>query len=38
MLLCDCLDGEVPATMHDWKDIPGGNQHHFKVGDHQGYD
>jgi len=24
-LLFDYVDGEVPAAMHDWKDIPGGN-------------
>jgi len=38
---CGCVqwvDGEVPAAMHDWKDIPGGNRYHFKVTDHQEHD
>jgi len=35
---CDCADGEVPATVYDWKDLPGGNQRYIQVDHHQGYD
>jgi len=38
MLMCTHIDGEVPATMHDWKDTPGRNRCHFKVSNHQEYD
>jgi len=38
VLLFYCLDGKVPAAMHVWKDIPGGNSHYFTVRDYQVYD
>jgi len=25
IMSCDCLDGKVSDTVHDWKNFPGGN-------------